>query len=64
LQLEDAGVRILGTTTETIDLAEDRDRFRQVMERLGIPMAESGMAASIEQARTKLGRACPTPGRC
>ena len=49
-ELEQAGVRILGTTTETIDLAEDRDRFRQVMERLGIPMAESGMAATIEEA--------------
>jgi carbamoyl-phosphate synthase large subunit len=49
-QLEDAGVKILGTTTETIDLAEDRDRFRQVMDRLNIPMAESGMAATVGQA--------------
>jgi carbamoyl-phosphate synthase large subunit len=49
-ELEEGGVRILGTTTETIDLAEDRDRFRQVMERLGMPMAESGMAATIEEA--------------
>jgi carbamoyl-phosphate synthase large subunit len=49
-ELEDAGVNILGTTPETIDLAEDRDRFRQVMETLGIPMAESGMATDIEQA--------------
>lgn len=49
-ELEEGGVRILGTTTETIDLAEDRDRFRQVMERLGMPMAESGMASTIEEA--------------
>ncbi|MBN1443552.1 MAG: carbamoyl-phosphate synthase large subunit [Planctomycetes bacterium] len=49
-ELEDAGVKILGTTTETIDLAEDRDRFRQMMDRLGIPMAESGMASNVEQA--------------
>ena len=49
-ELEDAGVRILGTSPETIDLAEDRDRFRGVMERLGIPMAESGMASSFGQA--------------
>jgi carbamoyl-phosphate synthase large subunit len=49
-ELEQAGVKILGTSTETIDLAEDRDRFRQVMERLKIPMAESGMAAGIADA--------------
>ena len=55
-ELEDAGVRILGTSPETIDLAEDRDRFRGVMERLGIPMAESGMASSVEQALDIAGR--------
>jgi len=49
-ELEEAGVTILGTTVETIDLAEDRDRFRQVMDRLGIPMAESGMASTIDEA--------------
>ncbi len=49
-QLEKAGVKIIGTTPETIDLAEDRDRFRTVMERLGIPMPESGMASNLEQA--------------
>ncbi|MCC6353997.1 MAG: carbamoyl-phosphate synthase large subunit [Verrucomicrobiae bacterium] len=46
-ELEEAGVKILGTTTETIDVAEDRDRFRQLMDQLGIPMAESGMATDI-----------------
>jgi carbamoyl-phosphate synthase large subunit len=49
-ELAEAGVKILGTSPETIDLAEDRDRFRAKMARLGIPMPESGMAASIEQA--------------
>ncbi|MBN2374517.1 carbamoyl-phosphate synthase large subunit [bacterium] len=49
-ELEEAGVNILGTSTETIDLAEDRDRFSKVMETLGIPMAESGMASTVEEA--------------
>jgi carbamoyl-phosphate synthase large subunit len=49
-ELERAGVNILGTSTETIDLAEDRDRFRQVMKRLGIPQADSGMASNLGQA--------------
>ncbi len=48
--LMEAGVKILGTTPETIDLAEDRDRFRQIMEKLDIPMPESGMAVDIEEA--------------
>jgi carbamoyl-phosphate synthase large subunit len=49
-QLEKAGVKILGTTTNTIDLAEDRDMFRQMMERMHIPMAESGMASELDEA--------------
>jgi carbamoyl-phosphate synthase large subunit len=49
-ELADEGVRILGTSHETIDLAEDRDRFRQMMSKLGIPQAESGMASTIEEA--------------
>ena len=49
-ELEAAGVKILGTTPETIDLAEDRDRFRKVMEKLGIPQPESGMASTLEEA--------------
>jgi len=49
-ELEDAGVKILGTSPETIDLAEDRDRFRRIMRELGIPQPESGMASSIEEA--------------
>ena len=49
-ELAKAGVRILGTSPDTIDLAEDRDRFRHIMEKLGIPMPESGMAVNIEEA--------------
>ncbi|MDZ4199430.1 MAG: carbamoyl-phosphate synthase large subunit [Kiritimatiellia bacterium] len=49
-ELEEAGVRILGTSVASIALAEDRDLFRQAMERLGIAMPESGMAASLEEA--------------
>jgi carbamoyl-phosphate synthase large subunit len=49
-ELEKAGVRILGTTPDTIDLAEDRDRFRKVMKKLGIPQPESGMASTLKEA--------------
>ena len=45
------GVRILGTSPEVIDLAEDRDQFRAVMDRLGIPMPESGMATTVSEAQ-------------
>ena len=45
-----AGVRILGSSIETIEIAEDRDLFRQMMERLKIPMPESGMASNVEEA--------------
>jgi carbamoyl-phosphate synthase large subunit len=49
-ELEKAGVRILGTSKQTIDLAEDRDLFRGIMDKLGIPMPESGMAVNVEEA--------------
>ena len=49
-ELEEAGVRIFGTSPDTIDLAEDRDRFRRIMENLDIPMPESGMAVNLEEA--------------
>ena len=51
-ELAEAGVKILGTTPDTIDLAEDRDRFRHVVQKLGIPQPESGMASNLEQALT------------
>ena len=49
-ELEQAGVKIIGTTPDTIDLAEDRDLFRKMMEKLNIPMAESGMASNLDEA--------------
>ncbi|MFA6828685.1 MAG: carbamoyl-phosphate synthase large subunit, partial [Saccharofermentanales bacterium] len=48
--LKKNGVKILGTTPETIDLAEDRDHFRAMMDKLEIPMPESGMAVSVDDA--------------
>ena len=48
--LKKNGVNILGTTPETIDLAEDRDHFRAMMDKLGIPMPESGMAVTVDEA--------------
>ena len=50
-KLKEEGVNILGTSPEVIDLAEDRDLFRQMMEKLDIPMAESGMASTVEEAK-------------
>ncbi len=48
--LEKNGVKILGTSPSVIDLAEDRDLFRAMMEKLEIPMPESGMASTVEEA--------------
>ena len=50
--LEKNGVKILGTSPAVIDLAEDRDQFRIIMDKLGIPMPESGMATTVEEAQT------------
>ena len=55
-ELAESGVKILGTSVDAIDLAEDRDRFRMMMEKMKIPMPESGMASSLEQAREVAGR--------
>ena len=49
-ELKKNGVNILGTTPETIDMAEDRDLFRAMMDKLGIPMPEAGMAVNVEEA--------------
>ncbi|HCE44228.1 MAG TPA: carbamoyl phosphate synthase large subunit [Lentisphaeria bacterium] len=49
-ELAEAGVPILGTTVETIATAEDRDLFRKMMEKMKIPMPESGMATDIDEA--------------
>ena len=50
MELKKAGVPILGTTPETIALAEDRDLFRKMMDKMNVPMPESGMAGNYEQA--------------
>ena len=50
-ELQESGVNILGTSIDSIDIAEDRDLFRHMMENLNIPMPESGMAVDFEEAR-------------
>ncbi len=50
LPLSKAGVRILGTSPEAIDRAEDRERFRDLLTKLGLSQAESGMARSVDEA--------------
>ena len=55
-ELERNGVKILGTSPEIIDLAEDRGRFKSVMDSLNIPMPESGMAATLEEAHSVASR--------
>jgi carbamoyl-phosphate synthase large subunit len=49
-ELEGAGVKILGTSPESIDLAEDRKRFKFIIEKIGIPQPESGTALTLEEA--------------
>ena len=48
--LEKYGVKVLGTAPEVIDMAEDRDLFRAMMDKLEIPMPEAGMASTTEEA--------------
>ncbi len=50
-RLHHAGVKIIGTSPDSIDLAEDRKRFGALLEELGIPQPDNGMAASVEEAR-------------
>ncbi|MBL7209750.1 MAG: carbamoyl-phosphate synthase large subunit [Dehalococcoidia bacterium] len=49
-ELEEAGVTILGTSVNSIDIASDRGRFSQMMKKYGIPMPESGIASSLDEA--------------
>ncbi|MDX6805617.1 carbamoyl-phosphate synthase large subunit [Terrihabitans rhizophilus] len=49
--LENAGIPILGTSPDAIDLAEDRDRFSRLLQKLGIRQPENGIATSTEEAR-------------
>ena len=55
-ELSDEGVKILGTSIDSIDIAEDRDLFRKMMEQLGIPMPQAGMAVDINEALEVAGR--------
>ena len=50
-ELQESGVKILGTSIDSIDIAEDRDLFRKMMDNLGIPMPESGMAVDFDEAK-------------
>ena len=49
--LHRAGVKILGTSPDAVDLAEDRKRFSALLHELGIPQPESGTATSLEEAK-------------
>jgi carbamoyl-phosphate synthase large subunit len=58
LSLQEAGIKIIGTSPDSIDLAEDRERFAQLLWDLGIPQAPSGIATTPDEARevaTKIG---------
>lgn len=50
-ELQENGVNVLGTSIDSIDAAEDRDIFRHMMEKLEIPMPESGMAINFDEAK-------------
>ena len=59
-ELEKRGAHILGTSPAVIDMAEDRDQFNAMMQKLDIPMPESGMAVNIEEAwRSPIGSDIP-----
>ena len=62
--LHDAGVRIIGTSPDSIDLAEDRKRFAALLNELGIPQPASGTASSREEAREVAGERSGTRWSC
>ncbi|MFO1115798.1 MAG: carbamoyl-phosphate synthase large subunit [Beijerinckiaceae bacterium] len=49
--LQQAGIPILGTSVDSIDLAEDRDRFKRLLDKLGLKQPKNGIAYSVEQSR-------------
>jgi carbamoyl-phosphate synthase large subunit len=51
MRLSEAGVPIIGTSPDSIDLAEDRKRFGALLNELGIPQPENGMASSVDEAK-------------
>jgi carbamoyl-phosphate synthase large subunit len=55
-RLHHAGVKVIGTAPDSIDLAEDRKRFGALLQELGIPQPDNGMAASVEEAREAAAR--------
>jgi len=56
MRLQQAGVRVIGTSPDSIDLAEDRKRFGALLKELGVPQPDNGMAASVDEAREVAGR--------
>ena len=50
-ELESEGIKIVGTSPDSIDLAEDRDRFGKLLERLGIPQPENGAGLNLAEVR-------------
>ena len=60
--LEAADVPILGTSPDAIDLAEDRDRFKRLLDKLRLKQPKNGIAYSVEQARLVAGRSRPAAG--
>ena len=53
--IEQSGAPILGTSVDSIDLAEDRDRFKRLLDKLGLKQPKNGIAYSVEQARLVAG---------
>ncbi len=49
--LQQAGIPILGTTVDSIDLAEDRDRFKRLLDKVGLKQPKNGISYSVEQSR-------------
>ncbi len=56
MRLQKAGVKVIGTSPDSIDLAEDRKRFGSLLHELGIPQPDNGMAATVEEARAVAAR--------
>jgi carbamoyl-phosphate synthase large subunit len=54
--LSAAGLPIIGTTVDTIEMAEDREKFRDLLDRLGLKQPDSGIARTLEQARREVAR--------
>ncbi len=54
--LDAAGLPIIGTTVDTIEMAEDREKFRELLDRLGLKQPASGIARTLEQARREVAR--------